>query len=59
MTWTLVILVWVGGFSSKESNALTTVPGFTSKEMCESGARSVKTMESGAKSISTVCVHIL
>jgi hypothetical protein len=27
-TWTLIILVYVGGFSDRESNSLVAIPGF-------------------------------
>jgi hypothetical protein len=57
MTWVLIILVHVGGMSDRESSALTSVPGFASKEDCESAGRTAKDgLSTGTKKAATVCV---
>ena len=57
-TWTLIILVAIGGLSSDESNAMTSVPGFASKEQCQRAAAAVKSsLSPGRKNAHTVCVE--
>lgn len=57
MTWVLILFVGVGAIGG-EANALTSVPGFATKEQCEAaGTASVKKFESGTKRVQFVCAE--
>ena len=58
MTWTLIILVYTGQFSS-DGAAVTTVPGFTSQAACEVAGKETKKMECPSPVyIKTQCVQV-
>lgn len=58
MTWILIIAMHVGVLGSGNSNAITSVPGFKTKQSCESAAAAVKPLMDGTvKEIRTVCVE--
>jgi len=51
----LVIIVYVGGFSSKESNAITSIE-FKSLQACEEARVKLGNVSSGMKTVSSVCL---
>lgn len=56
--WVLVIFAHVGIIGSGNSNALTSVDGFKTKEACEAAGRAVKAMEDGTvKVVKFTCVQ--
>lgn len=58
MTWTLIVLVSIGGFSKGEANGMTSVPGFASRAQCEAAAQAVRsTFSEGTKKAQAVCVE--
>ena len=59
MTWVLIIAVHVGMLSVGNSNAITSVNGFTSRTTCESAAKQVNELMNGTtKSIKTACLEV-
>ena len=55
-TWVLILFVGVGMAGDGEANALTSVPGFASEELCsKAGTASVRKFESGTKRVQYVC----
>lgn len=59
MGFVLVIAMHVGVMGSGNSNALTNVSGFKSKDSCESSARELKKLMDGTvKEIRTVCIEV-
>ena len=58
-TWVLIVFVGIGALSERESNALTMVPGFTSKVACEAaGTAAVAVLDAKSKMAQTVCVEV-
>lgn len=58
-TWTLILFVGIGLLGDGEANALTTVPGFTTKAACDVAAKAaVSVFDSGKKSAKAVCVEV-
>lgn len=59
MNWVLIVVVHVGSMGSEDSNAITAVPGFTSKVSCEAQATAVKGLMSGTvKEIRAKCLEV-
>lgn len=59
MTWTLVILFYVGIWGDTDSVAVTKIDGFTSQATCEAAAAKVKPAANGTKKeLRTVCVPV-
>jgi hypothetical protein len=57
MTWVLVIFISIGGFSKEEANALTSVPGFATREECRTAASQAKAdLGGGYKVVATTCL---
>lgn len=57
MTWVLVILVYVGGFSKGEANAMVSVPGFASPEECRKvGEQAKSDLALGTKTVAFTCL---
>lgn len=55
--WILIILVYVGGMSDQEANALASVPGFKTHAACEAAAQQARSSFSpGKKSAVAICV---
>ncbi len=56
MTWVLILFTGVSMMADGESNAMTSVQGFTSEARCKAaGDASVKKFESGTKRVQFVC----
>lgn len=56
--WVLILLVTIGGLSDRESNAMATVPGFTSQEACsQAGKQATRDLEHGKKNVRYSCVQ--
>lgn len=61
MTWTLILLVHMSDYRVQPSNALTSVPGFTSEARCKAAGKDVAEQmnaPSGARIIRFVCVSL-
>lgn len=58
MTWVLIIMMHVGGLGSGNSNALTSVIGFTSIKECQAAGALASDLARGTvKEIKTICVQ--
>lgn len=58
MNWILIIAMHVGPMGEGNSNALTNVAGFKSKEACQEVAKEVSSLMNGTvKQIRTICVQ--
>lgn len=61
MTWTLILLVHMIDYGRPASNALTSVPGFTSEARCKAAGEEVAekmNAPSGARIMRFVCVSL-
>mgnify|MGYP003489994940 FL=1 len=57
MEWVLLIYVYAGILAKGDSVALTTIPGYVSREACESSARDLPKLVKGtAKEVVYVCL---
>lgn len=58
MTWILLLFVHVGPLGDGNSNAITSVPGFTSAGACEQAGRKAGGLVNGTvKKLEYVCVE--
>jgi hypothetical protein len=58
ITWALILFAHVGPFGDGNSNALTSLPGFATKQECASAGVLAATMSEGStKVIKYVCVQ--
>lgn len=58
MEWTLIVFVYAGIMANTDSVALTNVPGFPNKELCDVAGNAALSMDDGTtKNIVYVCVR--
>lgn len=56
--WTLILFAHVGMMGSGNSNALTSVPGFSQQQLCVAAGNEAKRLsDSSVKVITYVCVR--
>ncbi len=56
--WILVIYIYAGMLSDSDSVAITTIPGFVSREACLKQAEYLKPLVGGStKNIRTACIE--
>lgn len=56
--WTLILFAHVGAMGTGNSNALTSVPGFATEQLCRSAGQQARGMAGGSvKSIEYVCAR--
>ena len=57
MEWVLIVAMWSGTFSPRDSTALTSIGGFSSEDTCRAaGKLAVKEFTTAMKAVAFVCV---